>query len=324
MAEDYYSVLGVAKSASDEEIQKAYRKLARKYHPDLYDDEDEAGRDRAKQKFQQVQQAFDVLSDSEKRRMYDQLGPNFEKMGGQNPFGQGGMPPNFDFSQIFGGQGGAGGGAGGFEDILRQFGMGGAGGMGGRGSAAGSRGARPPARGQDVDEEITVPFATAVLGGEHQLTLRMSNSEKPKVMTIKIPAGIESGKKIRLKGQGMPSPHGESGDLFVKVNVAPHPAFSRNGLNLQITVPITLSEAIRGAKIDVPTPHGTVTVTIPPGSNSGKPLRLKGMGIKTSQSKGDLIAQLQVQIPSEVSEEFLAALESMDTSDTDPRQELAW
>ena len=322
MADDYYSILGVSKSASADEIQKAYRKLARKYHPDLHDEEDEQGRDRAKQKFQQVQQAFDVLSDPEKRKMYDQFGAGYEQMGGQNPFGQGGMPPNFDFSQIFGGGGGrAGAGAGGFEDILRQFGMG-----GGMGDAGGRRPPTQPAKGRDVDEEITVPFATAVLGGEHQLSLRMPNG-KPKVMTIKIPAGIDSGKKIRLKGQGLESPHGGSaGDLFVKVIVAPHPNFTRNGLNLHVAVPISLAEAIRGAKIDVPTPHGTVTVTVPPGSSSGKPLRLKGMGIKTPKANGDLIAQLQVQIPSEVSDEFLDALDKLDQfqSDSDPRHELTW
>ncbi len=328
MAEDYYSVLGVSKTATGDEIQKAYRRLAGKFHPDLYDEEDEKGKEKAKQKFQQVQHAYDVLSDDEKRRMYDQLGPDFEKMGGQNPFGgQGGVPPGFDINQMFGGGGGGEGhGAAGFEDILRQFGMGGGGQQPGRGQRGQGRRRQGPLPGQDTEEEITISFATAVLGGEHQLSYQQANG-KPKTVTVKIPAGIESGKKIRLKGQGLPSPNGgPTGDLFIKIKVAPHPSYSRSGLNLQVTVPVTLSEAIQGAKVDVPTPHGTVTVTVPPGASSGKVLRLKGLGIKTSRAKGDLNAQLQIVLPDSVSEEALEAIKKLDAcwNGKDPRGELSW
>ena len=241
MAEDYYQVLNVSKTASQDDIQKAYRKLARKYHPDLHADKDEREKDVAKQKFQQIQQAYDVLSDPKKRQMYDQLGPDFENMG-SNPFG-GGMPPNFDFSQIFGGGGGGEGAPGGFEEILRQFGMAGGGDPGGRRPRPGR-----PQKGQDLEESITVPFNTAVLGGDHQVSFQKPGG-KVETIRIRIPAGIESGKKIRLRGQGMPGFEGApSGDLFIRVNVAPHPVYTRSGLNLHVTVPVTLSESVAGAK----------------------------------------------------------------------------
>ena len=201
-------------------FKKAYRKAARKFHPDLHADKDERERERAKQKFQKIQQAYDVLSDPEKRRMYDQLGPGFENMSGGHPFGGqqfGNAGGGFDFSQIFG-NAGPGGGGGGFEQIFRQ--------MGGMGGGPGGRPPRP-SKGQDLEQEITIPFSVSVLGGQHQLNFQR-RSGKIETIDVKIPAGIESNKKIRLRGQGgMSDTGGPNGDLLVVVKVAPHPSFTR-------------------------------------------------------------------------------------------------
>lgn len=324
MAADYYSLLGVPRTATTEEIQKAYRKLARKYHPDRFTEEEEEERKEAKKKFQELQQAYDVLSDKEKRELYDRFGPEFERMGGgHGPTPGGGMPPDFDFSQIFGG--GGGGAPGGFEEILRQFQMGG-GQATGRRSRSGRGPMGPPPRGGDAEQEITVPFAVAVLGGEHQLALAYQDG-RSKTVKVKIPAGIESGKKIRLKNQGFPSSHGgEPGDLLVTVNVAPHPQFTRKGRNLMVSVPITVQEAVEGAKIDLPTPHGTVSLTVPPGSSSGKSLRLKGMGVRTAAGNGDLIANLQIVLPDSIPESARQALRELESgwAGRNPRGELHW
>jgi len=321
--EDYYNVLGVSKTASEDEIQKAYRKLARKYHPDLHADKEDKERDRAKQQFQKVQQAYDVLSDPKKRQMYDQMGPGFEQMSGANPFGgAGGGSPfgagGIDISQLFGG-GARGGGGGGFEDILRQ--------MGGSGAAGPQGGRRPgPSKGGDIEQEITVPFAVSVLGGQHQLSLQQRDGSVERI-EVKVPAGIEPGKKIRLRGQGQPGAGGgPRGDLLIKVHVAPHPSYTRKGLNLNVTVPITLMEAAEGAKIDLPTPHGTVSLKVPPGSSSGKLLRLKGMGIKGKDRSGDLLATLQISVPSEVSAEDLGVLKQLNEcwNQSASRNDLSW
>ena len=319
--DDYYKLLGVSKSASEDEIQKAYRKLARKYHPDLHADKDEKEKEKAKQQFQKVQQAYDVLSDSNKRAMYDRMGPGFDQMGGGgNPFGGGGGNPfgagGIDLSQIFGG---AGGGGGGFEDIFRQ--MGGGGPMGGQ-----PRGPQAPAKGADAEQEITVPFATAVLGGQHQVSLQRRGGKVDRI-DVKIPAGIEANKKIRLRGQGNSAGNGgPRGDLMITVKVAQHPNYSRKGLNLNVTVPISLVEAVEGAKIDIPTPHGTVSIKVPPNTSSGKALRLKGMGIKSKDRSGDLIATLQIAVPDEISESDLELLKQLDESWSNDllRSELAW
>ena len=267
MAKDYYEILGVSRSATSEEIQKGYRKEARKYHPDLHED-----KDKAKQQFQKIQHAYEVLSDPEKRRMYDQMGPDFEKMGrgGHNPFGGGGPGgAHYDLNEIFGG-GGGGGAA--FEQLFRQFG----GGMGGMGSMPGGRppGQQPasPAPKLDIEQAITIPFATAVLGGSYQVSVKRPTGKVEKI-AVKIPAGIETGKKIRLRGLGHPGPGGR-GDLLIKVGVSVHPCFSRVGNNLMAKLPVTLREAILGAKIDLPTPHGTITITVPAGSANGKSLSL--------------------------------------------------
>ena len=319
MAEDYYKLLGVSRSASQDEIQKSYRKQARKYHPDLHADESDKEKKRVLQQFQKIQQAYDTLSDPKKREMYDQFGSDFDQMGGPggNPFGGPGGggggggnpfggPGGIDLSSIFGGGGGGGGG---FEDMFRQMGGG---------------GPQPPAKGSDVEQEITVSFAVAVLGGKHQLGI--SRNGKAEKLDVSIPAGIESGKKIRLRGQGNPGAGGQPGDMLVTVKVAGHPAYARKGLNLLVDVPITILEAVEGAKLDLPTPHGTVVLTVPAGTSSGKTLRLKGMGVKTKDRSGDLLATLQVGVPEEASEQDLEALRQLSDawSNLESRAKLRW
>lgn len=332
MAQDYYSTLGVARTASIEDIQKAYRKLARKYHPDLHADKDEKERERAKQQFQRVQQAYDVLSEPEKRQMYDQFGEGFEQMRGApygagpfggGPFGGGGGQsngPSFEefMRQMGGGQASPrGGGGGGFEEFLRR--MGGFG-MGGRETAAPASG-----RGEDLEQEITIPFAVSVLGGTHQVSFQ-KQSGKVETIEVKIPAGIENEKKIRLRGQGYPSPGGGTpGDLLVKVKVAPHPHYTRSGLNLNVEVPISVKEAAQGAKILIKTPHGKISLAVPPGSSSGKSLRLKGMGIRAKDRSGDLLATLQIVIPKEISMQDTELLEKLSSSwDVSNRSSSDW
>jgi DnaJ-class molecular chaperone len=314
MADDYYATLGVPRSASADDINKAYRQLARKYHPDLNPDDP-----KAKEKFQQVQVAFDVLNDPKKREMYDRYGAAYESVGGgggggPRPWpGAGGGGFEVNLEDLFGG----GGGGGGFADLFRQFGQ--------RGKSAGAR-RGAPARGADLEHELSVPFATAVLGGEAQIGVRRSDG-RTETLRVKIPAGIESGKKIRLRGQGEPAGHGgAAGDILIKIDVAPHPHFRRRGNHLDVTVPITLAEALRGAKIDLPTPHGTITLTVPPGSSSGRKLRVKGHGVKPRDgAAGDLVAELQVVLPAHMTpteRDELAAI--ADKHRDNPRADLKW
>ncbi len=286
MAQDYYDTLGLKKSASADEIQKAYRKLARKYHPDLNPD-DKA----AQQKFKEIQLAYDTLSDVEKRKMYDQFGPEYERAGA-SPFRGGGAGGRGGFEDIFGGGGGS-PGPGGFQfegdlgDIFKQFSGG-----GGRGRAR----PQPQPQGRDVSTEHTIPFNTAIVGGEASIPIHRNG--KSESLTVKIPPGVETGKKLKLRGQGEGAPGGPAGDLIVTLNVASHPFFKRAGHNLELRVPITLGEAVRGTALDLPTPGGTVTLKVPPGSNTGRRLRVKGQGVRSaSGSAGDLLVELQIKLP---------------------------
>jgi DnaJ-class molecular chaperone len=337
MAENYYATLGVERSATQEEIQKAYRKLARKYHPDLHADKGEKEREQAKQKFQKVQQAYDVLSEPEKRQMYDQFGEGFAQFRGAphgagpfggrgGPYAGGGTPngPTFEeFMRQMGGgaagqtppRGGS-GGFGGFEELLRR--------MGGFGAGAAEPRTTATTQGEDIETEITIPFAVSVLGGTHQVNFQRK-SGKLETVDIKIPGGIEPGKKIRLRGQGYPNPSGgPPGDLLVKVNVAQHPNYTRTGLNLNVSVPISIKEAALGAKILLKTPHGKIALSVPPGSSSGKLLRLRGMGIRAKNQSGDLIATLQIVIPKEVRPEELKLLEQLGENWQTPDRNCDW
>jgi DnaJ-class molecular chaperone len=294
MPQDPYDVLGVKRNASEEEITKAYRKLARQYHPDR-----NPGDKQAEAKFKDVSSAYEILSDKQKRAQYDQFGhigpgaaPNGAPGGfhfGGGPGGAGGFQ-NIDpetaerlFGDLFGafGGGGAGGGGSPFGDVFG--GRTGGGGRGGR-----SRTRRPEPRPQEVESEITIPFETAALGGTVSLTI------DGRQIDLKIPAGIEDGKTMRLAGQG---PGGA--DVLLKVHVQPHPYYRREGNDLVLSVPLALAEAVLGGKVDVPLlGGGRVTVTIKPGTSSGTRMRVRGQGIKG----GDLYLDPRVVVPAPADE----------------------
>lgn len=282
---DFYQTLGVSRSASADEIKKAYRKLAREYHPDRRPDDKQAA-----ERFKQIQAAYDVLGDDEKRKKYDMYGSAYDKMGGgAGGYSAGGAGP-IDLEQIFGGSGG------GF-DFGDLFG-------GGFGGGTGRQSPRRPRKGEDIQSRVTVPFHLAAEGGHYEISLhRGSRTER---LDVKIPPGIHDGATIRLAGQGEPSLHGgPSGDLLVTVHVAAHPYFRREGANLILEVPITIPEAVLGAKIDVPTlSEGLVTVTIPPGTSSGAKLRLKGKGVLDPKTKvrGDQLIQVKITVPKNLSD----------------------
>ncbi len=324
MAEDHYATLGVKRDASQADIQKAYREMARKYHPDLHPDDKTA-----KKKFQDVQKAFEVLNDTSKREMYDRYGNSFEQMGagpGPRPGGApwpGGQPgggsfEEIDISQLFGDSYGQ-DKSGGFGDIFNQF------------RRANKKGRRPsgpePVRGGDLETELEIPFATAVTGGEAQIALRRYDG-RTETITVKIPAGIEEGKKVRVRGQGEPGPGGgQPGDIFIRIRVGPHPSFVRRAQHLNVRVPITLSEAALGGKVDVPTPWGVVALRIPPGSSSGRKLRLKGHGLRLkNQEPGDLFAELQIVLPEKFDEESAELIRRLEQHQPtpNPRADLRW
>ena len=303
MAEDLYQTLGVGRDASKDEIKKAHRKLALKYHPDKNPDDKVAS-----EKFKRAQEAYDVLSDDEKRAAYDRYGADFEKIrsSGYQP-GAGGFD-GLDLDQIFGGGRGRGSGGqtqfDGFSDFFEQM-MG-----GGRGRGAGGRQRQaPPQKGGNTRHELEIPLQTAVQGGKTEFYL---NEEK---LSVNIPAGVETGSKIRLRDRGQPSPNGgPSGDLILLIKVSDHPCFRRNGRNLELNLPVSVGEAVLGAKIDIPTPSGTVALSIPANSSSGRRLRLKGQGVKQRDgSAGDLFVVLQIEVPKEADEESRKLIEEFET-----------
>ena len=297
---DLYQVLGVTKTASDSEIKSAFRKLARKYHPDLNKDNKEAA-----EKFKEVNAAYEVLGDKDKRKKYDnneidaEGKPTGFSAGGYgaysgNPFGGGfaGGTGNFDFSSIFG------------EDIFSQFGGRGAGGFQGFSQAS-----RRPRKGEDISYTMRIDFLSAALGAEKSVSLQGKN------INVKIPAGTTDGQTLRLKGLGMASPNGgANGDVLITLNVSKHPYFEADGLNVLIEVPVSIKEAVLGGKITVPTISGKVAVTIPPYSSSGEKLRLKGKGIKGRSGQGDEIVTLRIVAPKTPNPELEKALADMPES----------
>ena len=286
MALDYYAALGVKKDATAEQIRKAYKKLSRENHPDSKPNDSDAAK-----KFQQVQDAWDVLGDAQKRQQYDQFGPNGPQFqqGGRRAGPGGGGP--VDFSEMFGG------GNVDLSDLLGgMFGGGGAAGSP-FGRQAGRRGRTAP--GANIEAEIEIPFVVAVEGGTQDLQL--DNGGKVERLSVKIPPGVATGSVIRLAGQGQ-SGHGggAAGDLLVTIKVAPHSYFRREGNDLLIDVPITVSEGALGTKVEIPTlAEGTVVITVPPGTSSGAKLRFRGKGVPDQKTRvrGDLYAILKLVLP---------------------------
>jgi curved DNA-binding protein len=319
MAEDHYQTLGVPRTASAEDIRKAYRELARKYHPDLHPDDESA-----KAQFKKVQSAFDVLNDPSKREMYDRYGSSFEGVGAGGPGGGWGGGPF---------RGGGGGFPGGAEIDLESL-FGGAGGFGdlfgagrGRGTARGrKRAAQLP--GEDVSARIAVPFRLAIDGGKTDV--RVDRDGKVETITVTIPQGLPDGARMRLRGQGLPGTGGgAAGDLLLEVKVEPHPVFHRDGDTLELTLPVTLAEAIEGAKVDVPTPWGTIALRIPPGTSGGRKLRAAGMGVRHANgAKGDLIAEVQIMLPAggdaAAAARLLEAAKAAEAGAAHPRAQLRW
>lgn len=298
---DFYKVLGVSKDVTPAELKKVYRKLARKYHPDS-----NPGDAAAEAKFKEISEAHSVLSDPEQRKEYDQI----RAMGSGARFTAPGGAQSGGFDDVFGGMFGGGGrqgytfqqgGGGGFDDIF--------GGMfgGGRyGNASGGfRGAGGPTRGRDIAASTTLDFITATKGDTIQL---QTSDGRP--INVKIPAGVADGQKIKLRGKGEPSPDGgPAGDIVLTVTVRKHPVFERDGLNLRVNVPVTFTEAALGATIEVPTLGGDpVRLRVAPGTPSGRVLRVKGRGVQTNKGTGDLLAIVQVAVPSHLSADAEQAL----------------
>lgn len=300
MASDPYQELGVARGASAEDVRKAFRKLAKKLHPDQ-----NPGDKAAEERFKRVSAAFDILGDNEKRKKFDagQIDADGrETMRGFRPGGPGGSP----FGQGAGpfGPGGAPGGgfeshfeAGDFGDILSEM-------LGGRGRGAGFGGAAT--KGQDVRAEIQISVEEAVQGGKRRIAF-----SDGRTLEVIIPPGAGEGQVLRLKGQGNQG-RGGAGDALIELHIAPHAVFKRDGSALTMDVPITVPDAVLGGKVEAPTPDGPVTLTVPRGSNSGQTLRLKGRGLgdPATGKRGDLLARLMIVLPDAVDGELEAFAET--------------
>lgn len=285
-----YEALDVSPSADAADIKKAFRKLAKQYHPDQ-----NPGDTRAQEKFSEINQAYEIVGDKDKRTQFDRGAIDAEgkeKFQGFGGFGGGG--PQGARSQGFSSAGGAHGGNGGFDDILSDI-LGGFG--GGRAQGGGRRpGAQQRPRGEDVNLQARVTLEELVHGGKARVTLPSG-----KTVNVTIPAGTQSGDQIRLKGQGQASPMGgQAGDAHVTVTIARHALFTPEGANLRLNLPIALYEAVLGGKVKVPTLDGTVSLSIPENSSSGQTLRLKGKGLpQKSSGRGDLFVTLRIALPDE-------------------------
>ena len=288
---DCYKILGVSKYVSDADLKKAYRKLAKDNHPDLH-----PGDAAAEARFKDISEAYDVLSDAEQRREYDAI----KAMGGGARFQAGGQGAGFEdvFSNLFGGGGFQGGGFPGF------------GGFGGFG----------PQRGQDLSTTASINFIDSVNGTTVKLNLRNDS------VSVKVPAGIQDGQKLKVKGKGQPSPNGgPAGDLVVTIKVKPHAVLTRDGDNIRVSVPVTFAEATLGATIEVPVLGGDpVKLKVAAGTPNGRKLRVKGKGVQFGSRQGDLLATVEVMVPAHLPAKAKKLLEQFDAElpDENPRRDL--
>ena len=281
---DYYETLGVSRTASTDEIRRAYKKIAKESHPDRNPDDQQAA-----ERFKSATEAYEVLGDEDNRKKYDQFGANYKQFNGGQPFSGG-----FDPSDLFG-EGGI--------DLGDLFG----GSFGGRGR----RGGPVVTKGRDLRAAVTIPFATAATGGKHELAIqREGRTER---LDVSIPAGIRDGSTIRLAEQGHPGRGGgPNGDLMVRISVAPHPYFTREEDHVILELPVSITEAALGAKVDIPTlSGGEVTLTIPPGAGSGATLRLREKGFPNPRTgqRGDQRVRLKVMPPKDLSDAARELLE---------------
>ena len=310
---DPYEILGVPKSASEADIKKAFRTLAKKHHPDKH-----AGDAGAQKKFQEISAAYDILGDKDKRAQFDAgaIGADGNARGFDprqggfrqgSPFGFGAGGGNKDFHFSFddtpGGEGAS------FQDIFASM-------MGGGRRGGGQAGA---ARGQDFSAAVTVALAEAVAGGTRRVVLQ--NGEQ---IDVKIPVGVKDGQSIRVKGRGGAGRGGgPAGDVLLQVSVAPHPFITRDGNDLRMDLPVTLKEAVAGGKVPVPTLSGTLSLSVPPGANTGTTLRLKGKGVPAhgGAEAGDLYVRLAVTLPDKPDAALKAFVEGWEAG-YDPRSKL--
>jgi curved DNA-binding protein len=289
-APDYYSLLGIGRSATEKEIKAAYRKLARKYHPDV-----NPGNKAAEDKFKQINTANEVLSDPEKRRKYDEYGENWEqasRFGGAQgaPSSAGAGPGGFSYSYNTQGGPDVFGGGGGFEDIFADL-------LRGRGRRA------QPTRGQDIEHPLEVSLEEAFQGGARLFQLQTPEGQV-KQIEVKIPAGVKTGSRVRIAGQGGPGGAG-AGDLYLLITVLPHARFQREDDNLSTDVPVPLSAAMLGGTAAVATLTGKLELKIPPETQNGRVFRLKGQGMPHlgKAGRGDLLAKVSVVLPSALTAE---------------------
>ena len=320
---DYYKILGVNKNASQDEIKKAFRRLARKYHPDANPNDS-----KAEEKFKEIGEAYEVLKDSQKRSRYDQLGANWKQYShaGAGRPGEGGRTYTYNF----GGRGfnfedlGSG-----FSDFFETFfGRGSDDRFSGFDPGFGTqfdRGTRTNMqKGQDMQSELSITLREAYSGT--QRSLKLQREGKTRTVNVKIPEGIKDGGKIRVAGEGAKSPAGgPAGDLYLVINIAPHNFFTRKGDDLYCEVPVTIKEAFYGAKIDIPTFSGKIMVKVPPKTQGGKTLRLKGKGIPKLRSSefGDLYAKIKLILPEKLNSEQKRHFEEFARSyDENPRENI--
>jgi len=321
MERDCYEVLGVPRGAGEEQIKAAYRKLARKYHPDVNKAPDAATR------FKEATAAYEVLSDPEKRKLYDRFGHAGLRGGGAGAGGPGartytwtgrpGQEAPFDFEEVFGAGGGFRGM--GLDEILDA--------LRGRSPRRGRQRPAEAARGGDLEHHLSLDFLEAVRGGTTRLQLRRRTpgGQRTETIDVKIPPGVHEGSRIRLRGKGAEGPGG-AGDLYILLHVQDHPYFRREGSDIFVEVPIGLSEAALGAKVDVPTLDGMTTVTVPPGTSSSRKLRLRGKGVASSDGqRGDQYVVIKIVPPPSVSAGGAELLRKFQTLERfDPRADVPW